>query len=153
MAVLLAGCTAAAGKQETPAALGGTARCDGVEYPPLQGGAHLIGGRQPPVDYSSNPPTSGWHISGAPDIAAHFAGQTLTEPEQVSLLEEGAVVVTFNRLRDDQRRRLERLVQDRYPDRIGLTATSQWPRRRSSSPRGVRCNAAKALRTTRSTRS
>lgn len=116
--LLTVGCADGTSGPQAPRA---TVRCDAVEYPPLQGGAHLIGDRPPPVDYSSTPPTSGWHVSGALDIAAHFAGRTLTGPEQVSLLEEGAVVVTFNALPDDELRTLEHLTETRYADRVGLT--------------------------------
>lgn len=117
LAGLVAGCS-------TPAANGAPAatdRCEAVETPDLQGGDHLIGDREPPVPYSSTPPTSGWHSSGAFDIQIQPADDPLTEPEQVSALEAGAVVVTYNGMDDGDYAALERQVTDRYVGRVAVT--------------------------------
>ena len=98
-----------------------TERCDEVEMPDLQGGDHLIGDIEPPVPYSSTPPTSGWHSSGAFDIQIQAADDPLTEPEQVSALEAGAVIVTYNGVDQGDVAAVEQHVADRYAGRVAVT--------------------------------
>lgn len=109
---------APAAEEHAPAA---AARCGPAETPEIQGGEHLIGNRKPPVPYSSIPPTSGWHSSGAFDIAVRRPADPLTEPEQVSVLEVGGVVVTYNRISKPDRRSLEQRVSQRYGGRVAVT--------------------------------
>ncbi|MPZ73579.1 MAG: DUF3105 domain-containing protein [Nitriliruptorales bacterium] len=99
-----------------------TDRCDAVQMPDLQGGEHLIGDREPPVPYSSTPPTSGWHSSGAFDIAIQPAADPLTEAEQVIVLEAGGVVVTVNNLDGGDQVTLEQRVAERYAGRVAVTS-------------------------------
>jgi hypothetical protein len=98
-----------------------TAQCDSPEFPPVQFGSHLIGDAEPPVPYSSTPPTSGWHASGGFRIAVQPPGQPLRESVQVSIEEAGAVVVTYRDVDDDDRQRLEDAVETRYPGRVAVT--------------------------------
>ena len=104
-----------------------TERCDAPDMPSLQGGDHLIGDREPPVPYSSTPPTSGWHASGAFEIAIQAPDDPLTEPGQVSVLEAGAVVVTYNDVSEAERARLEQHVSERYDGRVAVTAYDKLP--------------------------
>ena len=60
----------------------------------MQFGSHLIGDAEPPVPYSSTPPTSGWHASGGFQIVVQPTDQPLRESVQVSIEEAGDVVVT-----------------------------------------------------------
>jgi hypothetical protein len=99
--------------------------CDLVEQPRLQAGEHLIGGQPAPVPYSSTPPTSGWHASGAFDIGVHDANDPLSEPKQVSVLEAGGVVVTYHRLADEARTRLEEHVRGDHPGTVAITPYGQ----------------------------
>ncbi|MEE8600224.1 DUF3105 domain-containing protein [Euzebya tangerina] len=114
LTVLAIGCGTAAPADRTPQA---TAACSAPEFPALQFGSHLLGDTPPPVPYSSTPPTSGWHASGAIPITI----DTLSEPQQVSVLEVGAVVITHNGLQDTERSRLEQQVRDNYADRVSVT--------------------------------
>lgn len=82
-ALLLAGCA-----PEQYVAAG----CDPVERPRVQEGSHLIGAAEPPVPYSSVPPTSGWHSSGRPPEPGAYV-DPLPDPVLVSALEQGSVVV------------------------------------------------------------
>lgn len=95
--------------------------CDSIERPPTQGGSHLLGDRSPPVPYSSTPPTSGWHVSGAVPIGVHDAAEPLSEPLQVSVLEAGGVVVTYRALPDEERTRLEEHVGRQHDGRVAVT--------------------------------
>lgn len=70
-----------------------TAACDEPVHPPMQGGSHLIGDASPPVPYSSNPPASGWHASGALPPPGVYE-TSIPDPQLVSLVEQGRVVVT-----------------------------------------------------------
>jgi hypothetical protein len=97
------------------------AACDPVENPPLQAGSHLIGDTEPPVPYSSTPPTSGWHSSGALDVAIHGEDDPLTEPEQVSVLEAGGVVITYRDLDAADIDAIEGLVAEGYDGRVAVT--------------------------------
>lgn len=114
VAGLLAGCATSQPRDLTPAA---TAACAAPEFPQLQFGSHLLGDTPPPVPYSSTPPTSGWHASGAIPITI----AELTEPQQVSVLEVGAVVVTHDGLSEADRTALERHVTDRYSGRVAVS--------------------------------
>ncbi|MBA2528380.1 MAG: DUF3105 domain-containing protein, partial [Euzebyales bacterium] len=87
----------------------------------IQGGEHLIGDQKPPVPYNSTPPTSGWHSSGDVTIAVRPPGRPLSEPQQVSVLEAGGVVVSYRRLRDEDRRALERRVRRDFDGRAAVT--------------------------------
>ena len=95
--------------------------CDAVEHPPDQGGGHLLGDQDPPEPYSSTPPTSGWHTTGAFDIGIHDADDPLPEPRQVSVLEAGAVVVTFHGLEDGDREALTSHVAEHHDGRVAVT--------------------------------
>lgn len=97
-----------------------TALCGAVEHPRLQGGLHLLGDAQPPEEYSSSPPTSGWHTAGVPQIEVRTAGRPLSEPEQVSILEAGGVVVTYGGAADGMRALINE-VTERYADRVAVT--------------------------------
>lgn len=97
-----------------------TALCGPVEHPRLQGGLHLLGAAAPPEDYSSSPPTSGWHTAGVPRIEIRGADRPLSEPEQVSVLEAGAVVVTYGGTADGVRALVDE-VAERYAGRVAVT--------------------------------
>lgn len=118
LALVLAACGA------QPAPVGEavtTAACDPVEFPAPQPGGHLIGDQEPPVAYSSVPPTSGWHTSGAFSIAVHGPDDPLPEPRQVSVLEAGGVVVAYHDLDEETRTELEEHVRERHPERVAVT--------------------------------
>lgn len=97
------------------------ATCDGEERPPLQGGQHLVGDAEPPVPYSSTPPTSGWHASGAFEIAVQAPDDPLSEPRQVSVLEAGGVVVAYRDLPEAERLQLEAHVLAEHDGRVAVT--------------------------------
>ena len=118
LATVALACSSAA-QSSAPTA---TARCAELEMPALQGGAHLIGGLEPPAPYSSTPPTSGWHSSGEVEITVQPSGEPLSEPEQVSVLESGGVVVTYNGLEEPDREALEQRVADRFEGRVAVTS-------------------------------
>lgn len=102
-----------------------TAVCGPVRRPPVQASGHLIGDAEPPVAYSSIPPTSGWHASGVPRITTRPPGRPLSEPAQVSVLEAGGVVVAYDALPAADRRALHRFAARRYPGRVAVTAYSR----------------------------
>lgn len=91
LALLVAGCGGGAGPSDAVAATPWSANCDPIEHPPVQVGGHLIGDAAPPADYSSIPPTSGWHSTDVP--AAGEVHDGLTDPEIVAAIEVGTVVV------------------------------------------------------------
>lgn len=95
--------------------------CGPVEEPPRQSGSHLLGDQQPPVAYSSTPPTSGWHASGAFDITVQPPDDPLPEPQQVSVLEAGGVVVAYRDIGDEQRTRLEQHVRAHHEGTVAVT--------------------------------
>lgn len=97
------------------------ASCRRVERPALQQGSHLLGDQQPPVPYSSRPPTSGWHSSGHFEVGISDVDDPLSEPEQVSVLEAEGVVVAYHGLARDDVARLTRLVHRRYRHRVAVT--------------------------------
>ena len=111
VALALASCGQAGGTQVA---------CGPVERPQLQGGQHLIGDREPPVPYSSTPPTSGWHALGAPPFGVAGPEDPLTEPEQVSVLEAGGVVVTYHDLPAADIRLLETIASG-HPELVAVT--------------------------------
>ena len=116
--ILLTGCNS----EQPQSAVVATDRCDEPDMPALQGGDHLIGDQPPPVPYNSVPPTSGWHSSGAFDIAVQPRDQPLTAPEQVSALEAGAAVVTYRDLPAADLDSLEGHVRQRYGGRVAVSA-------------------------------
>lgn len=95
--------------------------CAAEEHPPLQAGSHLIGDTDPPVPYSSVPPTSGWHASGAPTPGVH--DEPLSDPQIVSLLEQGQVVAVYDpeALDEDAVARLEELATTGHGGRLSVT--------------------------------
>lgn len=97
-----------------------TAPCGPVETPPEQVGGHLIGDATPPVPYNSVPPTSGWHVSGPVEIGVHGPDDPLSEPEQVTALELGAVVVAYHEIGAENVAALEALARE-YAGRIAVT--------------------------------
>lgn len=101
--------------------------CGELERPPQQAGSHLIGDAQPPVPYSSTPPTSGWHSSGALDVTIHGEDDPLLEPEQVSVLEAEGVVITYRGIDDGDVERIEELVRDRYDGRVAMSPYEPLP--------------------------
>lgn len=122
LTTMLIGCSAATDATDTADATAdrepsATDRCAAPELPPVQAGLHLIGDREPPVAYSSTPPTSGWHRSGVagPGVAA----SPLTEPVQVGLLEAGVVVISHGGLTADQRSALAGLAE-RFPETVAV---------------------------------
>lgn len=73
------------------------------------------------MPYSSRPPTSGWHASGHVDVDVRDRDDPLGEPAQVSVLEDGGVVVTYGTLSDAQVARLARRVRGRHAGRAAMT--------------------------------
>lgn len=119
-AVLAAGCdqeAPAASASEPPPA---TASCAAAEIVPIQGQGHLVGDQEPPVAYNSVPPTSGWHT--AVDVPTGVADEPLSEPEQVTVLEQGGIVISHNGLAASDVEELERLVTQRHPAEAALTS-------------------------------
>ena len=116
---VLAGCTDDEPPVASTEAPPATADCDAVETIPIQGEGHLVGNQDPPVPYNSTPPTSGWHTSGG--VAIEVASEPLTEPEQVTVLELGGVVVAHNGLDDAERTRLEDLLTETFPGEVAAT--------------------------------
>ena len=104
---------------------GATAACGPVETIPIQGEGHLVGDQDPPVPYNSTPPTSGWHTSG--DVAFEVYGPdgALREPEQVTVLELGGVVVSYNGLTEDDVATLTDLVSGEHAGQAALTPYAQ----------------------------
>lgn len=105
----------------SPVSEAAAASCAEIERPPLQAGSHLIGDRAPPVPYSSQPPTSGWHSSGHVDIDLRGADDPLSEPDQVSVLEAGGVVVAHGQLPEDAVAALGDHVRTNYEQRVAVT--------------------------------
>jgi hypothetical protein len=119
--------TGAVGSPTTAAEPATRATCQPIERPPLQTGSHLLGGREPPVPYSSQPPTSGWHASGHLDVDIRGRANALSEPEQVSVLEAGGVVVSHRGLQADDVARLRDRVRARYAGRVAVTPYNGIP--------------------------
>ena len=120
-AVALIACNPSMQSQSNPTA-GGTQSCEPVETFAIQAGQHLIGDQEPPVPYSSTPPTSGWHSSGSADVTIRRIDDPMTEPEQVSVLEIGAVVVTYNAMSPDQREQIADIVSGEFSRRVAVTS-------------------------------
>jgi hypothetical protein len=95
--------------------------CGPVEEIPLQGEGHLVGQQEPPIPYNSVPPTSGWHTSGEIPVVVRDDDDPLREPEQVTVLEMGGVVVSYRGLDEAERAELEELIRERFDDRAALT--------------------------------
>ena len=100
--------------------------CGEVEHPAEQSGGHLLADATPPVPYSSVPPTSGWHASGFPERGVHGQDDALGEPEQVTILELGGVVITWNGLESDEREILERFVAE-HAEVVAATPYDKLP--------------------------
>lgn len=98
-----------------------TEDCAAVETIPIQGEGHLVGDQKPPVDYNSTPPTSGWHTST--EVAIATPPEPLTEPQQVTVLEQGGVVVAHNGLDAADQQALTDLVAQKY---AGLAAVTPY---------------------------
>lgn len=92
--------------------------------PRLQQGSHLLGGAEPDVPYSSNPPTSGWHASGQPQLGVQLDG--LSGPALVSALEAGHVVIAYDpdAIEESTQQRLVELATTTFVDRVTVTP---WP--------------------------
>ena len=121
-ALLLVGCAQPETGQD---AVVETDDCSAPDMPQLQGGNHLIGDQQPPVPYTSVPPTSGWHSSGSLEVTVQPAGDPLNEAEQVSALEAGAVVVSHNGLGEEAVASIREFVTGKYPGRVAVTEYSK----------------------------
>lgn len=118
--LVLGACTAGEpGGATTEAASSAPVGCGEVERPPVQVSSHLIGDAEPPAPYSSVPPTSGWHSAEAPEPG--FAPEPLSDPQVVSALEAGLVVVAVGPGRDLDDPVLEDLA-DQFRDRMLVTA-------------------------------
>ncbi len=104
-----------------PTSAAAVASCGSIRRPPLQSGSHLIGDQAPPVPYSSQPPTSGWHASGHVAVDVRGAADALTGPQQVSVLEAGGVVVSHGTLPDREARRLARHIRRHHRGRVAVT--------------------------------
>lgn len=117
---LLAGCADDAAGTAAP-----EAECGPVEEQRDEGHQHLVGDAEPPVDYGTVPPTSGWHMR-EPDrvraaIGVRGPDEPLSELEQASVLAVDAVVVTYNDLPDEELRALVELVEADYDGRVAVT--------------------------------
>lgn len=120
LVVLAAGCTT--GEPADPLANG---ECEPVERPQLQEGSHLLGDQEPPVPYSSSPPTSGWHSSGRPLDPGTYV-EEVSGPRQVRVLEQGRVVVAHDpSLPADQLERVQRLPEQ--VDDVVVTPYAEAP--------------------------
>ena len=95
--------------------------CEPEETFPIQGEGHLVGDQEPPVPYNSTPPTSGWHASGDVPIVVDPDGEPLTEPEQVTVLELGGVVVSFKSLPEAELTALTDFLTERFEGQVALT--------------------------------
>lgn len=120
VAVLMSGCNdeepvAPAATDPPPA----TADCAAAETVAIQGQGHLVGDQEPPVPYNSTPPTSGWHASN--DVPTGIAEEPLGEPQQVTVLEQGGIVIAHNGLEREDREALEQLVTEKFPADAVLT--------------------------------
>lgn len=114
-------CNPSLQSQSNPTA-DGTDACDPVQTVAIQSGQHLLGDQDPPVPYSSTPPTSGWHRSGAPDVSVREPDDPMSEPEQVSVLEIGAVVVTYRDISEADRQQIVDVVAEGFTRRVAVTS-------------------------------
>ena len=122
--VLLAACNPNLSSDPNPSAAGSDV-CEPVETHPITGGQHLIGDAEPPVPYSTTPPTSGWHSSGAFTIGVAEPDQPLSEPQQVAVLEAGGVVVTYSELPAGEVEAITQRAQQQFPGRVSVTPYAQ----------------------------
>ena len=120
LVVLAAACSPNLRSDPNPSA-GGSDVCEPVETFPIQGGQHLIGDAEPPVPYSSTPPTSGWHSSGAFTIGVAGADAPLTEPQQVAVLEAGGVVVSYRDLPAADVTAIDERAEQQFAGRVSVT--------------------------------
>ncbi|MDE3089602.1 MAG: DUF3105 domain-containing protein [Chloroflexota bacterium] len=90
------------------AQVAGTVSCGAVQDFPVQSRDH-IKPNQPHPDYSSNPPTSGWHWDTPQDWGIHTTPQF--QEQLVHNLEHGGIVVQYNNLSSADTQRLTNLVQ------------------------------------------
>lgn len=128
LAVLLPACSdVSGGATPSPTASIDMTGCGPVEQVPIQGEGHLVGFQEPPVPYNSAPPTSGWHTSGEVPIEITPDGEPLTEPQQVTVLELGGVVVTFSQLPADDLDTLTALLEERFAGQAALTRYDKLP--------------------------
>jgi hypothetical protein len=97
------------------------ATCGPEKTIPIQGEGHLVGNQKPPVPYNSVPPTSGWHASGDVPIDVAPPNKPLTEPEQVTVLELGGVVVSYAELADEDLKAVTALVKGKLAGFAALT--------------------------------
>lgn len=95
--------------------------CEPAQDIPIQGQGHLVGDQEPPVPYNSTPPTSGWHASGDVPIEIDPEGPPLSEPEQVTVLELGGIVVSFDQLPADELTALTDFLTERFEGQVALT--------------------------------
>lgn len=116
---LLLPLTACGDEPET--AVAATQDCAEPENPPQQSGSHLIGDVDPPVPWSSTPPTSGWHASGSFEIAISDASAPLSEARQVSVLEAGGVVVAYRDIGEADVAALTEHVTANQDGRVAVT--------------------------------
>jgi hypothetical protein len=119
--LLLAGCNGDPPSDTPATADGAQSACAPEETFPPQGEGHLVGDQKPPVPYNSTPPTSGWHASGDVPIAVAPVDKPLTEPEQVTVLELGGVVVSYKELPAEDVATLTSLVTEQLAGRAALT--------------------------------
>ncbi len=122
--LLLAGAVAGcSGGGATPGAgVVATAQCEALEAQRVQTGSHLLDpDGEPPVPYTSSPPTSGWHALGLPPVEAY--AEPISDPAQVSILEGGAVIAAYAGLGDGDVAELESLAREFS----GRLATTPYP--------------------------
>lgn len=99
-----------------------TDRCQAAELQQVTDGGHLVDGEEPPVPYTSTPPTSGWHASGAVPAAVKPPADPLTEPEQVTILELGGIVATYRDIDGDELRSLMQLAGTELAGTVAVTS-------------------------------
>jgi hypothetical protein len=119
LSLLSAGCSDPA--PATDGDVAATDSCSAAETIPIQGEGHLVGDQEPPVDYNSTPPTSGWHTSGDVEFAVYGEDEPLTEPEQVTVLELGGALITYGDLPAEDVAALAELVTAEYAGQAAMT--------------------------------
>jgi hypothetical protein len=83
--------------------------CEPVERPKNMGRRELTLGEEPPGEYGSNPPTSGWYIPRPATPA--FYGSALSPQVLVANLAQGDVVVWYSGMSPDEAWELEALQE------------------------------------------
>jgi hypothetical protein len=119
LCLLAAGCSDPAPATDDDVAA--TDSCAAAETIPIQGEGHLVGDQEPPVEYNSTPPTSGWHTSGDVEFAVYGTDEPLTEPEQVTVLELGGALITHRDLTEEDVATLAGLVTGDYAGHAAMT--------------------------------